>query len=132
MEEKLMIKKNYFDNKFANVSKKDRAFIWNNRLEDNYKKFYDPIVRNIEDDNQCRIVELKRGFTLSEKTISLMKSRFLEKQDMKNPSTMAIKILDSMLGGFKSVKGEIKIDDELIRLYEISVNNTKDSNNFID
>jgi len=132
MEEKLMIKKNYFDIKFQNVSKKDRAFIWNNRLEENYKNFYDPIVRSIENDNQCRITEIRRDFKLSDNTINLMKSRFVEKKDLKNPSTMAIKILDNLLGGFKSVKGEIKIDDELIRLYEISVNNTKDENNFID
>lgn len=132
MEEKLMIKKNYFDIKFKNITKKDRAFIWNNRLETNYKNIYHPIVRMLEEDNQCRITELKRGFKISDKTIKYMTSSFAVKTDYKNDSTMAIKIVDNLLGGFKSVKGEIKIDDELIRLYEISVNNTKDSELFIE
>jgi len=127
-----MIKKNYFDIKFRNITKKDRAFIWNNRLETNYKNIYHPIVRMLEEDNQCRITELKRGFSISDKTKKYMISSFAVKTDYKNDSTMAIKILSSLIGGISSVKAEIKIDDDLQRLYEISVNNIKDSNLFIE
>jgi len=132
MEEKFQVKKHYFDIKFSYISKKDRAFIWNNRLEDNYKNLYHPIVRMIEEDNELRITELKTGFTISDKTKDYMTSKFAEKKDLKNTSTMAIKILSSLIGGISSSKNVLKIDDDLIRLYEISVNNTKNSDLFIE
>lgn len=131
MEEKFQVRKHYFDRKLKKLSNDERKFIWDNKLEEPLKNLYDPLVKLVEEDNKCAIIELKKDFTISQKTKDYIASTY-SKMEYKNESTMVIKLLNNLLTGFNAPHGNLKIDEEIIYLHEIAVKNSKVINQFIE
>jgi len=134
MEDKFMVSKFYFDKKFKKLTAEDRKFIWNNRLNDQIENFNHEVVKKIEKDNNCRVIDLDlKKISVSEDTNKYVSEKFHEFKH-KNDTTKILKILNFKIMGF-SGSDESKnlfINEEIKHLYGLKEKNEKVENLFVD
>jgi hypothetical protein len=121
MEEKFKVSKYYFDKRFQRFSNEDREFIWNNRLSDQFKNLYDPLIQKIEADNKCGVIELDfNKIVISDDTRKYIKETYNEFKH-KNDRTLILKLLQYKLTGFTcpNQSNDVKIDETMLHLFSI-------------
>lgn len=134
MEEKFQVKKFYFDRRFKKLSKEEREFIWNNRLDQQFKNLYDPLIKMIETDNKCGIVDVDfKNLVVSDTTRNYIKTTYTDFK-VKNEKTQILKLINHNISGFKSPSGsnDVVVDEEVRHLYDIGIKYKIEENWFVD
>lgn len=131
MTEKFQIAKYYFNKKFHKLDDDERNFIWNYRLETAYKNLNCDLVKKIEEDNNCDLIDLDfKKIKVSEDTNKYIKENYndfkYKKEDM-----MIVKLLKFKgftIEGFRI--SDMEFTPEIKELYEI--HHKTPLNGFID
>jgi len=134
MEEKFMVSKYYFDRRFKKMTNDERRFIWDNRLDDQFKNLYDPLIQMIEKDNQCGIINIDlKKITISDDTKKFIKETYHEFKH-KNENTMMLKLINHKLIGFSGYDSDrnTEVNDNIKTLYDMGLKYKVEENWFID
>lgn len=134
MEEKFMVSKYYFNRRFKKMNNDERKFIWDNRLDDQFKNLYDPLIQMIEKDNKCGIIAIDLNkIIISDDTKKYIKETYHEFKH-KNENTMILKLINNKLIGFSSrdKHDHTEINDNIKTLFDMGLKYKVEENWFID
>ena len=134
MEEKFMVSKYYFDRRFKKMTNDERRFIWDNRLDDQFKNLYDPLIQMIEKDNDCGIINIDlKKIAVSDDTRKYIKETYHEFKH-KNENTMMLKLINHKLIGFSGFDSSrnTEVNDNIKTLYDMGLKYKVEENWFVD
>ena len=120
MTEKFQVSKYYFNKRFWKLDHDEKEFIWNNRLETAFKNIKCDLVKKVEGDNQCNLIDLKfNDIKVSDDTKNYVKETYNDFK-YKKDDLMIVNLLK--FKGF-SVEGkrvtEMEFTPEVKELFKI-------------